>query len=475
MRYLINILRCSSMASALMLCGCIGDNRYAAPNPLAGQAPPEPPPAGAPFIAVTNEYTHLGLNTQNAQYTDSARFRVYSNNSIDQNVLSYENTEDILLGLEYLESAYTYFVDDVGFRSPSLSVYSNDGPYYKMNVYSTKIEGDGAAGKFFSDAGAGLGFIQTQRGGKFVYDSRGIKNLQLLVHEFGHALTYSEYNWASQSSTNGWMETVAEWVTDAYLTSPAYQQLMEKLGLGREEINRIPSNILELSYLTIVHKENEYMAWPFLTYLTHNPDGIARLGKSIVPDLHRQHRHNNETPLHVLQRIIAPVTVQYVLGRYWARMAYLDINHSSFSFPPRRHASTNFIDRAYANWQALGGNRYQVIPYKKPMYGGANINPLTVLNGTVEVQVVAADNTATGFIATLSVYDAATEQTRYIPLIEGYATATLTTTEEASLVVVNNPTKLLYYDADYSTLQSPEQVGLDYTVTLLGAEPKYIH
>jgi hypothetical protein len=46
-----------------------------------------------------------------------------------------------------------------------------------------------------------------------------------------------------------------------------------------------------------------------------------------VANLFRNHAGNNETPLHALERLAAPVTVQTILGRYWARMAYLDIEH----------------------------------------------------------------------------------------------------------------------------------------------------
>ncbi len=444
MRYLMNVLRCSGMASALILCGCLGDNRYASPNPVDGQAPPEPPLAGVPFIAVTDEYSHEGVNAQNAKYTDSDRFRIYSNSGYSPGDLVDAYYKDEERALEYLESAYTYFVDEWGFRSPALSVYSNAGPYYKMNVYVTDLSvpsentvGAFVAGQMLSDVGAGLSFVRTLRDHELI----NIISPQVLIHEFGHTLTFSEYNWSSQSNTRAWKETVAEWVADAYLNSPVYNALIRKNGWDREIVFNSPRKALRRAHLTIVHKKNKYAAWPFLAYLTKNPDGIAGLGKMIVPNLHRQHQHNNETPLHVLERIIAPVTVQYVLGRYWARMAYFDINHDSFHYPlntPLPPINDTQIAENYShNWQSLGGGEYQVLPTRQPMYGGANITRLNILRDNVlgddvKVQVLTADNTIKGFTATLSIYNATTEQRRYIQLIEGYAKATLSADESAT-------------------------------------------
>lgn len=72
---------------------------------------------------------------------------------------------------------------------------------------------------------------------------------------------------------------------------------------------------------------NYYEAWPFLTYLTANPDEFAGLGQNTVRELLRQYSSgSNETPLHVLERLLdgSKTTVQAVVGRYWARLAYAD-------------------------------------------------------------------------------------------------------------------------------------------------------
>lgn len=38
--------------------------------------------------------------------------------------------------------------------------------------------------------------------------------------------------------------------------------------------------------------------------------------------------NSNETPLHTLQRVAGNNTIAEIVGRYWARITYLDINRS---------------------------------------------------------------------------------------------------------------------------------------------------
>jgi len=204
---------------------------------------------------------------------------------------------------------------------------------------------------------------------------------------------------------------------------------------------------------------NLNQAWPFLAYLTNNPDGYAGLGVRALPAMFREHMGNDETPLHVLQRVAAPVSVQQLVGRYWARMAYLDIGHKQAqdAFMANR-ARLNF-----ANLTASGSGNYAVRPERRPRYFGANIVPLQSM-GEVSVRITSSAS----FTAMLAVR-ASDGSVRYIDLVAGEGTANVAPDEEVSLVVVNTPDALIQYD--------PFQVGpevtrgLDYRVQLSGATP----
>ena len=427
------------------------------------------PGGPVPYRAITNEFTRFDVNTTNALYMDSDRFRAYyGGNGLNggQGNLANVASSQIAFGLSHLEAAYECFVNEWGFRSTSLSANSDSGPYYKMNLYSTTtLNAGGAMG---ADAQYRLSFIE--------FRDNAINRPETAVHEFGHSLTYTDYTWVDQGRTGAWWETVANWVADTYNTDALCEAVRAREGLQRERdtIIDLEANIA-LSHLQIVSTRNYYQAWPFLTYLTNNPDQYPGLGRMAVPNLLSNHLRNNETPLHVLARLTAPVSAQRVLGRYWARMAYLDINHpkaQALFFNTRNNSG--FRSRAYANLTALGSGRYRVKADRAPLYGGANITPLHVNGDTVNVRVINLGNglSDSNFTATLSIRNTQSGSVRYVELVNGMGSTSVATNEEVSLVVVNTPDALYLYNAFESTTSSPDAIGLQYEVELEGATPQ---
>lgn len=208
---------------------------------------------------------------------------------------------------------------------------------------------------------------------------------------------------------------------------------------------------------------NYYEAWPFLTYVTANPDERTGLGASTVREMFRQYsKGSNETPLHALNRVAGEGgAIQEIVGRYWARMAYVDIGHPAAQEVFERQRGS--ID--FANLDAQGDNTWRVKSARQPRYFGANIVPLTTSGAaTVEVGVEAASGGA--FVATLAVRDTVSGATRYVDLPDGTGSAEVAGGEEVSLVVAHTP-ELIQYDP--FELGSDVQAGLDYTVTITGA------
>jgi hypothetical protein len=383
------------------------------------------------------------------QFKDSARFRIYGSAP----AATIETT------LKHLEAAYSCFIDDWCFRSTGLVVQKGDaGPWYKTNLYASASLGS-AAGLTSLDFNAGLPYIQVI--------SSQMDQPRVSVHEWGHAIAISEYYWVDQKRTGAWWETMANWVADTYMTSSYCAPARNKAGIAEGSTLIDLNKVIGSSYLLIVSTQNYYEAWPFLTYLTNNPDHYAGLGRMAVRDLMRKHTRMNETPLHVLDTMVAPVKAQAVIGRYWAHMAYLDIGHpkAQAAFMSRR-SSLNF-----ANLDSSGGDMYTVKAARQPQYGGANIIPLKG-TGNVSIAVKNLGNGQTGsnFTATLSIR-AMDGTVRYVDLPNGMGQATIASGEEASLVVANTPDTLIQYDAFSTTASSPESIGLKYQVQITGATP----
>ena len=381
-----------------------------------------------------------------SQFTDSAHFRIYGASGAAADG-----------AIKNLEAAYSCFVETLCWRSSGLSIKdtADDGPYHKMNIYAVGSL-TGAAGVMSSEAGPGHAFLRVV--------TSYLAQPQVTVHEYGHALTYYEKGWIDQMPTGAWWETVANFVADTYMTSPLCADARQKFGISEGntliDLNKVIGDSFQVIVDGSERTGNYYQAWPFLTFLTNNPDRYPGLGSTGLRDMFRQHARNNETPLHVLARVAAPTKVQTVVGRYWARMAYLDIGHKKAqdAFMARR-GSLNF-----ANLDAAGASMWKVKAGRQPRYMGANIIPLTA-SGAVTVKVTSS----AAFTATLAIR-ASSGAVRYVDLADGAGQATLAGGEEASLVVVNTPAALIQYDP--FTISGDAARGLDYTVQLTGATPK---
>ncbi|KAI0454178.1 hypothetical protein F5B21DRAFT_525253 [Xylaria acuta] len=381
------------------------------------------------------------------RYKDSPHFRVYN------------PADDIVANtvLQTLESAYECFVTGQGWRSTGLSFNQDDdnGPWYKVNVYNVADLGPNTAANTGTDSTTGLSFLNVV--------TKWMTTPSITVHEYGHALTYAERYWINQGRTGAWWETVANFVADTFLTSPICSAARAKYNQPEGDTLMNLKKVISDSYQVIVDgtsgSGNYYDAWPFLTYITNNPDNYAGLGMQNFPNVWLKYQHNsNETPLHVLERLASPVRIQAVVGRYWARMAYVDIGH------PKAQA---LFDRTkgdfnYANLDSQGNGKYRVKAARQPRYMGANIIPLKVNGGTLSATVTANSP----FTATLAVR-ASTGAVRYIDLVDGKGQVTVSSGESVTLVVANTPNTLYLYDP--FSLSNDVKKGLDYQVQLTGA------
>ncbi|MFT3734718.1 MAG: DUF6055 domain-containing protein [Rhodocyclaceae bacterium] len=423
--------------------------------------------ATSSYAAVTSQYVYRNITTSNALYKDSAHFRVYYGGSgkTGGGILGSNSSAQVTEMLDYLESAYDYWVVQRGFRSPGRPVNGKSGGPFKMNVYTTNdLDAGGAMGY---DANAGLPYL--------IVHTNQVDYSNVYVHEFGHCITLSEYLWVDKGNTGAWWETLAQWHTDTFLAF-ASQHATVAARYGQpttETIINLDSTISQ-SRLTLVHADNRYEAWPFFSYISANPDNISGLGANAVRTMYRSYQ-GTETPLHTVARM-SSTSWQRVVGNYWARMAYMDINHPLAQQQLFNNINNStFRANSYRNLSTVATNTYRVISSRQPMYGGANINPLTVTgSGSVSFTVKNLGNglSDSNFTATVAIRNTSNGSVRYVQLASGAGSVSIASGEEASLVVANTPNNLITYDAFASTSSSPEVKGLNYEVVIVGAKPR---
>ncbi|KAI0843849.1 hypothetical protein F5Y00DRAFT_256505 [Daldinia vernicosa] len=381
------------------------------------------------------------------RYKDSPHFRVY------------DATSDSVANavLQTLESAYDCFVTGQGWRSTGLSFNQDDdnGPWYKMNVYDVADLGANTAANTGTDSATGLSFLNVV--------TQWMSTPSITVHEFGHALTYAERYWIDQGRTGAWWETVANFVADTFITSSICADSRARYNQPSGDTLMNLKKVISDSFQVIVDGSsgtgNYYEAWPFLTYITNNPDNYAGLGMANFPNVWRKYKRNsNETPLHVLDQLASPTKIQTIVGRYWARMAYVDLGHEKArALFERQRKEFN-----YANLDSQGNGRYRVKAARQPRYMGANIIPLKATGSSISIIVTAT----APYTATLAV-KGSNGAARYIEVVDNKVQANLASGEEATLVVANTPNTLYLYDP--FSLTSDVSRGLDYQLQITGA------
>ncbi|GAM90978.1 hypothetical protein ANO11243_090250 [Dothideomycetidae sp. 11243] len=415
-------------------------------------------PASAEYIVAP---IPSGLsNYSKDAYAESAHFRIWG-----------EKNANTTIGLTHLEGTWDCFVNRLGWRSSGLSEFdtANKGPYYKTNVfvYPGLI---GATGITAEDIATGLGFIAVL--------PDWVNYVGVMSHEYGHVMTIAETSWWNGVNTAGWRETIAQFVSETYNNSPfcaASRTAANDTNTGGTLFQ--PSALLSNSWNTLIDATNsetslgnQYFAWPFLEYLTYNLDNYSGFGQNFMLNMFNNYSASaNETPFHTINRMAgnAKTTVQEIVGRYWARMAYVD--YGSYIAQNYFQYLKPTID--YNNTLPTGAaNTYKVIPARAPKYMGSSIIPLNNLGSSVTARVSAA----TAFTATLAVMGAS-GTVRYIELTPTTGTGVVKTVteaiasgEQATLVVANTPTTLLMYDASQVST-GPVSVGLDFTFVLTGA------
>ncbi|KAH7312559.1 hypothetical protein B0I35DRAFT_395515 [Stachybotrys elegans] len=401
--------------------------------PLEARAPPATFPANP------------AIGYGGSVYRDSAHFRVYGRN--DQRADT---------ALRMLETAYDCYVNALGYRSTGLSfndATDGDGPWTKINVYSVATL-PGAAGVMHSDAGTGMAWLEVQQD---YLTTPGV-----VVHEFGHGVHYHQKTWVNQGRTGAWWETFANWFADTYATSNLCATSRNNNGIAAGATMIDLRKTIGDSFQVIVDgtagSGNYYQAWPFFTYLTNNPDNLSGLGRDTLRLMMTRYAANsNETPLHTLQRVAGSTSVARIVGRYWARMAYVDLAYpSAHQAWLSQRGSLN-----YANVDATGNGSYRVKAARRPQYMGANIVPLRATSSSIRVTIQASG----AYTATLAIYRAG-PSTRYVDVVNGAASATLASGEQATLVVANTPSLILF---DPFSLSTQARTGLDYSFILTGA------
>ena len=304
---------------------------------------------------------------QTANFAESEHFVIfYGNNDMTGQV----NEAFLKRNLEDYETLWKCYGEYLGMTDMNVDIYGKSTQKYKTNVYLTYTG--------LPQYPDGWAFMSAEDGyGIEIISPEAMLDELTIAHEFGHVVTMQQKAWVDQEITGAWWEPLANWFREMYLDSSYYS--------GTTKTCWFEPYIRNMS-LTLPHGRNYYEVWPFLMYLSKNPDQIDGLGVQFVKRMISEAKPK-EYPFDTIARLTG-TDAQTIFGNYAKRMATFDFAQKEAYQAEFRKLLQNspYFWNLFYTVPADIGNGWLLSPQEEaPMQGGINIIPLTLTGDTVSV------------------------------------------------------------------------------------------
>ena len=304
-----------------------------------------------------------------ANYVESEHFVIfYGNNDTTGKV----NDEFLQRNLREYEQLWECYGEYLGMENMNVDIYGKSSQKYKTNVYLTNTGLD----KYPE----GWAFMSAEDGyGIEIISPEAMLDDLTIAHEFGHVVTMQQKAWVDQEITGAWWEPLANWFREMYLGSEYYK--------GDTKTCWFEPYIRNLS-LTLPHGRNYYEVWPFLDYISYNPDNLPGLGINAVKRIVSE-AGPNEYPFDTITRLFG-TDAGTVFGHYAKRMATFDFGARDayrYEFNKKLAESPFYWNLFYTVLQDNGNGWLQVPQEEAPMQAGINIVPLEVTGDTIYAEM----------------------------------------------------------------------------------------
>ncbi len=393
-------------------------------------------------------------------------------------------TEFLEGNAKHLEACYDVYMNDLQMAPPTQSVNTSlrDGNEYKVNIY---ISGTGL--EAFTDDWAYMSYDSGDFGYMFCCVDAMAYNTPswVMPHEFAHVVTAHQLGWNNNKYTYAWYETMGNWFREQFLYSDYYAPWVDSVG-GTDFFETYMKNLC----FTFPFGRDYYAAWPFLQYLTENPDHLEGYGTDFVKRM-LQEGQVDEYPLLMIDRLAA-ADMKDTLGHFAKRMATLDLAQQD-----RYRARMNqLFSNGEWNWgeiytileQSTDDANYYTVPTERaPQQAGMNLVPLTVTGDTISVTLEGlTDVQGADWRACIAV-EQRDGTTRYSDLFSDGETMTMAwnsgTDSQAYLTVVATPDTDTYVqvglpygpDSEFAETNYPfdSKTRYPYAVTITGAQMQH--
>ena len=311
-------------------------------------------------------------------YYESEHFQFIWGNSGDASKVTQTFLEQ---NAKNMEACWHVYMDELGMTPPceSVNMSLRDGKKYKTNIY---ISGTGLEG--MQDDWA---YMSYDNGG-YAYMFCCVDSMRydppswVFPHEFGHVMTAHQLGWNSNKYSYAWWEALGNWFREQYLYS---DYSTDETGHGTDFFETYMKN---LSF-TFPLGRDYYAAWPFLQYLTENPEGLEGYGSEFVKTMLQQGKVD-EFPFDQVERL-APADLKDTLGYFAAHMAGLDFRKGD----AYRARLSELLAQGDWNWQQIytmpeadgRTGTFRVPTERAPQFAGLNIIPLEVTGSSFTAEL----------------------------------------------------------------------------------------
>ena len=325
-----------------------------------------------------------------ANYAESEHFVIfYGNNDTTGQV----NEAFLQRNLADYEKLWKCYGEYLGMENMNVDIYGKSTQKYKTNIYLTYTGLDK-----YPD---GWAFMSAEDGyGIEIISPEAMLDDLTIAHEFGHVVTMQQKAWVDQDITGAWWEPLANWFREMYLSSDYYT--------GTTKTCWFEPYIRNLS-LTLPHGRNYYEVWPFLVYISYNPDNLPGLGIDAVKRIISE-AQPNEYPFDTITRLFG-TDAQTVFGHYAKRMATFDFGAQAAyrdEFNKKLSQSPFYWNLFYTVLQDNGSGWLSVPQEEAPMQSGINVIPLNITGDTISAELRGtSDDSNAGWKACIVTVDSA--------------------------------------------------------------------
>ena len=394
-----------------------------------------------------------------ANYAESEHFVIFYGNS---DTTGQVNEAFLKRNLEAYERLWNCYGEYLGMENMNVDIYGKSSQKYKTNVYLTYTGLDK-----YPD---GWAFMSAEDGyGIEIISPEAMLDDLTVAHEFGHVVTMQQKAWVDQDITGAWWEPLANWFREMYLCSDYYP--------GDTKTAWFEPYLRNLS-LTLPHGRNYYEVWPFLMYISYNPDDLPGLGINAVKRIISEAKPY-EYPFDTITRLFGTDS-QTIFGHYAKRMATFDFGEQDAykdEFSKKLAQSPFYWNLFYTVLKDNGTGWLEVPQEEAPMQAGINIVPLDITGDTITAELRGiSDDTNAGWQACIVTVDASGNET-YSGLFGSGQKASVSARDAVSayLTITAMPEKLVkvnafHKDRDSSCKDGDERRRYPYEIRLSGAD-----